>query len=140
MKKNKTLWEQIQDKLQAKVSGYSSLRPALCNLKSLNIEFTRDNGEKVSIETVMWCNYITCITKDGKRGWIECESCTREELQILLNAINLCISMEDNKNRFFYGKYIRAINPWWFAFNEANKELDSVLNENYEHYINRVKK
>ena len=137
--KHQSLWEQIQDKLQAHVHGHFSMRPALCDVRSQNIEFTCESGEKIKIETVLWCNYITCIKANGKRGWIPYESCSADELTILLNAINLCISMEENKSGHIYGKYIRAINPWWFVCNEANEQLDSVLEESYEHYINKVK-
>ena len=138
-KKKKSLWDQIQDKLQAKVQGYSSLRPALCDLRSHNIIFTRNDGEKVKVETVMWCDYITCITAGGSRGWIHYKSCSDDELKILLSHINICISNEENKIGYYFGKFIRAINPWWFCFNDSNKQLDSVLKESYEHYINKVK-
>lgn len=138
LNENQKLWEQIQDKLQANVKGHSSMRPALCDLRSLNIEFTCDSGETVKIETVLWFNYITCTKTNGKRGWITYDSCSKEELETILNAINLCISMEENKDGFFYGKYIRAINPWWFLSGDENTQLDSVLEESYEHYINKV--
>lgn len=137
--KQQKLWEQIQDKLQANICRYSSMRPALCDLRSQNIEFTCNSGEKVKIETVMWCNYITCIGNNGKRGWIPYESCSEDELTILLNAINLCISMEENKSGHIYGKYIRAINPWWFIGGSENENMDAVLEESYEHYVNKAR-
>lgn len=136
---NIPLWREIQDKLNAKVKGHMTLRPALCDLRSLNIEFTTESGKTVKLEAVLWCDYITCTTPSGKRGWIQPQTCTDEELQIVLNAVNLCISREDPDDGFYRGKYLRAINPWWFICHDVNQQMDSILGESYEHYIKKVK-
>lgn len=133
-KKIETLIEKIQDKLQAKVPGYFSCRPALVDLRSFNIQM-ECQGEDVILETVQAMGYITITLADGKRGWVEHKKCTKQELEIMLAAIDLALLLDNSQLR---GKYIRAYNPWWFFSGDTNKTLDDIINRTQQEYIDSI--
>lgn len=140
-KSNKKLIEQIQNKLQAVVPGYDSCRPAVIDLRSLNLKITSHNGdgttEECTIETCMMIGYITVTNAQGERGWSVHESLTEKELKTIIAAIDLLKLQEPDEH--LYGKFIRAYNPWWLIGDDRNKILTDIIDESYEDYIYEIK-
>lgn len=140
-KSNKQLIEQIQHKLQAVVPGYDSCRPAVIDLRSLNLKITSHNDdgttEECTIETCLMMGYITVTNAKGERGWSEHESLTEKELKTIIAAIDLLKLQEPDEH--LYGKYIRAYNPWWLIGDDCNKILTDIIDESYEDYIFKIK-
>lgn len=139
-KLKKEIREKILLLLQTPVPGYSTCRPAICIIRDEKLKLISNSDcKKIKVLAVLnligdfWI--ITPPTKNEGYGFYQAEkNLTAEELLTIYNIISQEKYCCDNK-----GKYLRAINPFWF-FDEShiNETTAEIIGETPEEYLNKI--
>lgn len=123
----------IFDYLQVMVAGHWSARPAVMIPPKGVYIYVKGHQTPQRLYAYL-LDYAVVKTRSGKIEWHHFESMFTESLLHILNII------EKEKNVKFdkTGKYLRAINPWWFIGSDCTKVLVDVVEQPLDKYLKTI--